>query len=956
MTEDEYIEALLSAPDAQARSALMGEQLEFLKLNTVYALKERANHVERDDPHQTLKIGLIAEELAERLSSDEALALALWAQANGHNHLLELEPAVRCYERAAEIFKALGKQLEVARIHIGQMLALIKMGEFEHAQLLAKKAREVFVAQNDGHYQAVTDMNLGVSYDFQGQSAQALEYYRQATEAFQVMGETLYAAMNQVNQANLLSQLDDFLKSESLYEQARPVFEGAGLRSMVAAVDHDLAILQNARGHYAKALQTFERARDLYANLSDTFNLAQTDLEESDIYLNLNILDEALHLAQRAENAFKEMGISFELARAYSNHAVALARLGQGQAAVTLLEEARNIFLAQSNQESNQLWLARTDLQRAEVLGQIGQSEAARAVVTNLIQTYKTLGMKTKQTYAHILSANLHADDAHWEEAQQELQVARDVLGDLVAPWLEQRIEACLGRVYEGLGQLTLAIDEYQKAANRTEQIASTLTTEEHRTSFVADKLAPYEALVVLYGSQDVAAAFQWAEQAKSRALVDLLAAGVRPHLHISDATDITRAERLQTVREELNWLYTRLTRGENPGESGVAAGADIWSKIEEREREATSLWRDLQGRHAEQLSLIRVAPLSPKEIQSSLPKDTALVEYFVARGQLVAFIITPEQIQISTSMSALSEILSLLENLAFQFSKFQYGPIYYQRHKATFLKNTQEILSQLGQHLFAPFIENLSGFDNLIIIPHGPLHALPFQAVRVNDQYLIEKYAISYAPSAAVLKFCWDKPSGRLRDALPFNGKALLVGVPDERAAHVSDEIQALAHLLGDADVLLSEQATFSQVRELAGNYDLLHIAAHGLFRPEAPLLSSIHLFDRWMTVQDIYDLDLHASLVMLSACETGLGHDAGGDDMVGLVRGFLYAGASSLIVSLWSVDDESMTKLTAAFYTHWLAGQSKAQALRSAQLALLKTYEHPFYWAPLVLVGSQN
>jgi CHAT domain-containing protein len=85
-------------------------------------------------------------------------------------------------------------------------------------------------------------------------------------------------------------------------------------------------------------------------------------------------------------------------------------------------------------------------------------------------------------------------------------------------------------------------------------------------------------------------------------------------------------------------------------------------------------------------------------------------------------------------------------------------------------------------------------------------------------------------------------------------------------------------------------------------------------------------------------------------------LGNDAGGDDMVGLVRGFLYAGASSLIVSLWSVDDESMTKLTTEFYIHWLAGESKAQALRSAQLTLLKTYEHPFYWAPLVLVGSQN
>jgi tetratricopeptide (TPR) repeat protein len=953
MTDDQLIEALLSAPDAQARSALMDEHHGLLQVSTVYALKERANLLERDDPRQTLNIGLVAEEVAERLSSDEARALALWAQANGYNHLAELESAVRCYKRAAELFNASGKPLEAARANIGQMLAVTKMGQFDRAQALADSARPVFIEQGDLHYQAITDMNLGASHELQGQYTSALEYYRQATETFQTLGEILYVAMNQVNQANALRELDVFLMAEQLYKLAMPVFEAAGLRTAVAFVDHDLAILQYSHGNYTEAFKTFERARDIFTSLAEQNNLAQTDLEESDLYLNLNLPEEALRLAQRAEDAFAKMGMTFQAAWARTNHALALARLGQREPATSLLEQARDMFVTQGNQT----WVAHTDLQRAEVLGQSEKREQARLLSATAARAYEALGMKTKQVYAHILSANLWAEDEQWEQAHQELQAARRALGDLAAPWLEQRVEACLGRVHEGLGQTVQAIEHYQKAANQTEQMASALTAEEHRTAFVADKLAPYEALVILYGAQDPAAAFQWAEQAKSRALVDLLAAGVRPRLHITDAMDAGRAERLQTVREELNWLYTRLTSGETRGEaSGIAAGADTWSKIEEREREATSLWRDLQGRHAEQLSLIRVAPLTPTDVQAQLHPGTALVEYFIARGQLSAFVITHTGgIQAYPAISALTDVLPLLENLAFQFSKFQYGPVYYQRHRAAFLKNTQEILAQLGQLLLAPFMEALSGCDSLIIIPHGPLHALPFQALRINSQYLIEKYAISYAPSAAVLKFCWDKPASS-SVSMPFNGKALLVGVPDERAEHVSDEIQALAVLLGDADVLLNEQATFAQVRETAQDCGLLHIAAHGLFRPEAPLLSSIHLFDRWMTVQDIYDLDLHASLVMLSACETGLGHDAGGDDMVGLVRGFLYAGASSLIVSLWSVDDESMTKLTTGFYTHWLAGQSKAQALRSAQLALLETYEHPFYWAPLVLVGSQK
>ena len=930
----------------------MDEYHEFLQIGTVYALKEIANRSERDDPRQTLTIGLIAEEVAERLDNDEARAVALWAQANGYNHLAELELAARCYQRAAELFNRMEKPLEAARTNIGQMFALTKMGQFDQAQVLAEAARGVFVEQDDLHYQAITDMNLGASYELQGQYTLALDAYRRATDAFQSLGETLYAAMNQINQAGMLNELDVFLMAEKLHEQARPILEEAGLRNLVATVDHDLAVIKYSRGNYTEAFQTFEHARDIFASLSNQGNLAQTDLEESDLYLNLNLPDEALRLAQRAEAAFETIGMTFELARARANHAVALARLRQNESSLPLLQQACDMFVSLGNDA----WVAHSNLQQAEVLGQSGQRQRARTLLNNATQSYEALGMKTKQAYAHILSANLWTDDKQWDAARRELGAARRALGELAAPWLEQRIEACLGRVCEGLGQTNQAIAHYQEAVGRTEQMASTLTAEEHRTAFVADKLLPYEALVALYGPNDPAAAFQWAEQAKSRALMDLLAAGVRPRLHIDDETDSRQAERLQAVREELNWLYTRLTSGETRGEAlEPAAGPDTWSKIEEREREATSLWRDLQGRHAEQLSLMRVAPLAAKDIQVNLPHGTALVEYFIARGQVMAFVVTHDQVQAYPAICALEDVLPLLENLAFQFSKFQYGPAYYQRHRAAFLSATQTILTQLGEQLISPFWAQLSTFDNIIFIPHGPLHALPFQALRINDRYIIEKFAVSYAPSAAVLKFCWDKPDKPI-DAVASQCKTLLVGVPDERAPRVGDEIQALAALFGDADVLLGEQATFAQVRENAQGYDLLHIAAHGLFRPEAPLLSSIHLFDRWMTVQDIYDLDLRASLVMLSACETGLGHDAGGDDLVGLVRGFLYAGARSLVVSLWSVDDESMTKLTTGFYTHWLAGQTKAQALRQAQRTLLETYEHPFYWAPLVLVGSEH
>jgi tetratricopeptide (TPR) repeat protein len=952
MNKEEFITALIAAPDGETRCLLIGENSASISIETVQALKERADQLEQDDARQALAIGLVAEEVAEHLKIDEARALAFWTQANAHDFLAENESAVRCYQRAAEFFNAAGKPLEASRTSIGHMFTLMQLGQFDQCQILADSARSVFVQHGDTLSLAKIDMNLGNLHYQQGKYTQALDDYKQATGSFLALGEPLYGAMNQINQANALLMLDEFLSAEQLHEQARPVFEEADLRTAVASVDYDLALLQYARGNYAQAFRTFERARAMFSSLELQVNIAMTDLGESELYLDLNLPDEALKLARKAEDAFSETGMTFELARSKANHAVALARLGQREKADVLLMEAQTLFLSLGNDAS----LAQTHLQRAELLGQNGQYELAKELALQAAGTYEKLGMKTKQSYAHILVARWLGDMGQWDQSLEGLKVAGQTLDGLAAPWLSQRIDTGMGRAFEAKGDIPRALEHYKNAVAAIEQMTAALTADELRTAFVADKMAPYEALVIHYASSDPPLAFRWAEQAKSRALLNLLSAGIRPKLRIGDEMDARQVKRLEAIREELNWLYARLTRGVAPGESGApAAVPETWAKISEREQEATSIWRSLQGRHAEGLSLIRETPLEPSDIQSILPQGTTLIEYFVARGQIIVFVVERGNVRSIPLTAPLAEVLALMENLAFQFSKFQYGSSYYERHRAALLQNTREILDKLGGKLIAPLWDQLADTASLIMVPHGLLHALPFHAIRINGQYLIETHGLSYAPSAAVLKYCWQKPVPR-GDQLPFAGKPLLVGVPDERISHVDDEIQALANIFTDADVLLGEQATFYQVEQVASSAGLLHLAAHGLFRPEAPLLSSIKLADRWLTVQDVYDLDLTASLVTLSACETGLGHDAGGDDLVGLVRGFLYAGAASLVVSLWPVDDESMTRLVKDFYTHWLAGNSKVDALRQAQVTLMKEYEHPYYWAPLMLVGNER
>ncbi|HSA99910.1 MAG TPA: hypothetical protein VLE49_04615, partial [Anaerolineales bacterium] len=149
MTSDEFIEALISAPDTEARSFLLGGNSELVQTSTVYALKERADRLERDDPRQALHIGQIAGELAEHLADDESRAVALWIQANAQDLLADLESAEHSYNRSAQLFRAAGKRLEASRTSLGYMEILAKLGRLDQAQSVAEAARQVFVESED---------------------------------------------------------------------------------------------------------------------------------------------------------------------------------------------------------------------------------------------------------------------------------------------------------------------------------------------------------------------------------------------------------------------------------------------------------------------------------------------------------------------------------------------------------------------------------------------------------------------------------------------------------------------------------------------------------------------------------------------------------------------------------------------------------------------------------------
>ncbi len=250
-----------------------------------------------------------------------------------------------------------------------------------------------------------------------------------------------------------------------------------------------------------------------------------------------------------------------------------------------------------------------------------------------------------------------------------------------------------------------------------------------------------------------------------------------------------------------------------------------------------------------------------------------------------------------------------------------------------------------LYEELVAPLEPHLAG-EHLIVAPHGFLHWLPFHALADGDGHLVDRFTVSYAPSATVLQLCAERSA-------PASGPPLVMGVADEKAPLIEQEARAVAEALPGSVLLLGAEAGVEGLRRLGERARFLHVATHGFFRRDHPMFSAIQLGSGRLSVLDLYGLGLGAELVVLSGCSTGLNVVRGGDEQVGLTRGLLYAGARALVVTLWDVSDESTALMMESLYRRLAGGEPPAAALAGAMRSLRERYPEPYHWAPFMLTG---
>lgn len=483
------------------------------------------------------------------------------------------------------------------------------------------------------------------------------------------------------------------------------------------------------------------------------------------------------------------------------------------------------------------------------------------------------------------------------------------------------------GRLAEIEGQPIEAIAFYERSIDVIEQQRASINTEANKIGFVGDKQAVYGKLIsVLVQAGQTEKAFEIMERAKARALVDLLAS--KDDFAVPPTQAAAIASALDGYRQAL-----QESQKQTPVDMAKAGGDSTRSATAQRRSELNQAAPELA-------SLIAVSAVPLSEIRARLhPNETIIEFYFQGRDLFVSAV---SKTAVRSARLDAQDLEPLVRSLRKNIESLD--------------AQAKQNAATLYDRLLRPIANDIAGKE-LLIIPHGVLHYLPFAALHDGKNYLIESTTLRYLPSASVLKFLKPR-SGQGIDSLLVLGNPDL-GDPKLDLPNAEQEAQAIAKFAPNSQLLLRKSASEQAFKQHAPNFRYLHIASHGEFNSEKALNSRLLLSrnatdDGSLTVSELYGVRLDADLVTLSACETGLGKVLNGDDLVGLTRGFLYAGSSNVVASLWQVDDEATAELMTHFYTRLKTGLGKREALRQAQIEAARKFPEPFFWAAFFLTGS--
>ncbi|HXI64888.1 MAG TPA: CHAT domain-containing tetratricopeptide repeat protein [Gemmatimonadales bacterium] len=882
---------------------------------------------------------------------------------------------------------------------IGNLASVSKdRGDLARARKLYARAGELRERTGDARGAAADRNNLGLIAEKLGDLAGARHAFSEALVVNRRDGRLEPAALNLVNLGSVASLEGDYADADARYAEALTIYRGRGNRVETASVLHDLGRLALRRGDYAAALGNLGEALRIYHETGPLVAEVAVRRDLVDARAAVGNLQGALSELGRAERLAAARGerlaLQAELALTRADLDVEFNNLAEadrqyGRAERLARRAGDGAVLAEAQHGRAYLRLAREDY------------AGAQALLTLALRTQRTLGDTRSAAVTRILLGTAQRQEGDTAGARRSLITAIDSLqavhdpigeaaalgalgdleaasgttltaeslyqrglariGDRLAPDVAWQLHAGWGEALRSRGALDQAATELRAAVAETERVSGRLSLEEYRSTYLADKWDVYAQLAVVErarGHPD--SAFAASERLRARQLLDLLARG---RVAWSRTGDDSLAEREQDLRRRITELTRRLEspEGVSPGLRGPPLSAPASGAVREALASAQGAYADLlltmRTAKPEYASLVSGALASWRDVSSRLAPDEALLEYVVSDSTTLVFVVTADTItalDLGIDRRALNGLIDFARGVLAHPAP-PGAPVPWEAPLERLYRTLIEPIEATGL---------LKRAQTLLIAPHGELHYLPFAALRLPGpprRFLVERYRLASVPSASV----WLRL--RERPARSGDGSVLALAPRADALPGSRVEVATIGRIYGDrAHVLVGPEASRLAFVASAPRASILHLATFGVLNKDNPLFSFVELAphgadDGRLEVHDVFGLLLNARLVVLSACQTGLGSGTladvpAGDDWVGLVRAFLFAGASNVVATLWPVEDRAMAGLMERFYADLAAGRSEVDALADAQRAVLRNPStgDPFYWGGVTLNGG--
>ena len=931
-------------------------------------------HIEIGNQQEALEHSTEALALAHAADDLRAEARALNAIAEVHNYFGDRRKAIGYYEQALPLMRTSGDRAGEGNALNNVAVAYAHTGEKPKALVLFGQAEQIFRELQDRRMIAEVAGNLGVTLDNLGQYQKALESHQHNLALKRELGERGGQAIALNNIGTAHAGLGAYQKALDAYTEALEINRSLDNRRSVAINLNNIAWVYDQLADYRRAVTFYEESLEIVRALNDRHSIAVTLNNIGGIHTRLGKYDKALQAYTEALSLRRAVGNTDGEANSLNHLGNVLARLGRGEEAGDHFQRALAIFRT----SHNPYMLART--------------------LTNLGALNRKSG--------DYLQALVHLNEA--------VEITRTIRsGDGEAEALAE-----LSQVEYARGDYETAHRRAESALSAFESVRLAVASPALRASYFASARDIHELNIEIlmrlhaehpeegYG----AAALFASERGRARSLLELL--------HESSAEIRRGVDTALLERErELERIIAR--KAEQQTRSGKQTEGEAIAAVKELDALATEL-EQVQSRIRETspqyAALTHPVPLKLSEIQTKvLDDDTVLLEYALGSTKSFLWAVTPTSMDVF-ELGPRAEIESAVRRLFDPLmARNRKPPGETPAARARRIRQAdQAYLSAAAsatRMLLDPVASKIER-KRLLIVGEGILQYLPFAALpeagtgeRGKAPPLINNHEIITAPSASVMAVLRQETAGRrqaekalfvLADPVFSADDARVVqrgataattsiteSVKSEALKRSGDlgvqefprlrfsrqEAQEIARLTPPA--LTRVALDFDASRETVlstdlGQYRILHLATHSLLDNQRPELSGVvlSLIDQagrpqngFLRLYDIYNLTLGSDLVVLSACQTARGGEIEGEGLIGLTRGFLYAGAPRVVATLWEVDDRTTALVMKHFYEGMLVrGQRPAAALRSAQAEVARTkgWDPPYYWAAFTLQGE--